>query len=41
MDIMPRINKKIISVTSLNNIEEEKNYWLSKKNRLNELKLSK
>ena len=30
MDILPRLVKKIISVTSLNDLEEEKNYWLSK-----------
>lgn len=30
MDTLPRLNKKIVSVTSLDNIEEEKGYWLSK-----------
>jgi hypothetical protein len=31
MDKLPRINKKIITVTPLDNTEEEKEYWLSKK----------
>ena len=30
MDFLPRLNKKIISITPLNEIEEEKKYWLSK-----------
>ncbi len=30
MKRIPRLNKKIISVTSLDDIQEEKNYWLSK-----------
>jgi antitoxin HigA-1 len=30
IDTLPRLNKKIVTVTSLNNIEEEKEYWLSK-----------
>ncbi|MCK4905055.1 hypothetical protein KAS42_02260 [bacterium] len=30
MDKLPQINKKIITVTSLDNIEEEKQFWLSK-----------
>lgn len=30
MDHIPMLNKKIIKVTSLDDIEEEKNYWLSK-----------
>jgi len=30
MDILPQLNKKIVTVTSLDDIEEEKNYWLSK-----------
>lgn len=30
MDRLPRLNKKIIKVTSLKDIEEEKRYWLSK-----------
>jgi hypothetical protein len=30
MDKLPRLNKKIINVTSLNDIEEEKKYWFSK-----------
>ena len=30
MDNVPRLNKKIIKVTSLDDIEEEKRYWMSK-----------
>jgi len=30
MDILPRLNKQIVTVTALDDIEEEKNYWLSK-----------
>lgn len=30
MDKLPRLNKRIMSVTSLNDIEEEKKYWISK-----------
>jgi hypothetical protein len=30
MDKLPNLNKKIITVTALNDIEEEKRYWLSK-----------
>ena len=30
MNDLPRLNKKIVTVTSLDNIEEEKVYWLSK-----------
>jgi hypothetical protein len=30
MDRLPRINKKIVNVTNLNDIEEEKRYWFSK-----------
>ena len=30
MDNVPRLNKKIVKVTSLNDIEEEKRYWMSK-----------
>jgi hypothetical protein len=30
MDKLPRINKKIVNVTDLNDIEEEKRYWFSK-----------
>lgn len=30
MDKLPSLNKKIMSVTSLNDIEEEKKYWFSK-----------
>jgi hypothetical protein len=30
MDKFPSLNKKIVKVTSLNEIEEEKRYWLSK-----------
>jgi hypothetical protein len=30
MNELPRINKKIIKITSLDNIEEEKQFWLSK-----------
>ena len=30
MDNVPRLNKKIVKVTSLDDIEEEKRYWMSK-----------
>ena len=30
MDKLPSLNKKIVKVTSLNDIEEEKKYWISK-----------
>ena len=30
MDKLPSLNKKIVKVTSLDNIEEEKKYWFSK-----------
>jgi len=30
MDKLPRLNKDIVKVTSLNDIEEEKRYWMSK-----------
>jgi hypothetical protein len=30
MDNIPRFNKQILRVTSLNAIEEEKRYWMSK-----------
>ena len=30
MDNIPRLDKKIVKVTSLNDIEEEKRYWMSK-----------
>ena len=30
MDKLPSLNKKIVNVTSLNDIEEEKMYWISK-----------
>ena len=30
MNDLPRLNKDIIKVTSLDDIEEEKRYWLSK-----------
>jgi hypothetical protein len=30
MDNIPRLNKKIVKVTSLDDIEEEKRYWMSK-----------
>ena len=30
MDQLPRLNKKVITITSLNDIEEEKKFWLSK-----------
>jgi hypothetical protein len=30
MDNLPRLNKKIVKVTSLDDIEEEKRYWMSK-----------
>ena len=30
MDILPSLNKKIVTVTSLDDLEEEKKYWISK-----------
>jgi len=30
MDKLPSLNKKIVTVTSLDDIEEEKKYWISK-----------
>lgn len=30
MDKIPSLNKKIVRVTSLDDIEEEKRYWMSK-----------
>jgi len=30
MKKIPRLNKKIVKITSLNDIEKEKKYWLSK-----------
>ena len=30
MNKLPRLNKEIVTVTSLNDIEEEKKYWISK-----------
>jgi len=30
MNNLPRLNKEIVKITSLDNIEEEKKYWLSK-----------
>ena len=30
MDKLPSLNKKIVNVTSLDDIEEEKKYWISK-----------
>ena len=30
MDRLPRLDKKTISIASLNDTEEEKRYWLSK-----------
>ena len=30
MNRLPRLNKKVISVSSLNDIEEEKAFWASK-----------
>ena len=30
MDNVPRLDKKIVKVTSLDDIEEEKRYWISK-----------
>jgi hypothetical protein len=30
MDKLPSLNKQIMKVTSLNDIEEEKKYWMSK-----------
>ena len=30
MDKLPSLNKNIVNVTSLDDIEEEKNYWFSK-----------
>ena len=30
MDNIPRLNKKIVKVTSLDDIEDEKNFWKTK-----------
>ena len=30
MDKLPSLDKRIVKVTSLNDLEEEKKYWLSK-----------
>jgi len=30
MNDLPRLNKEIVKITSLDNIEEEKEYWLLK-----------
>ncbi len=30
MDKLPSLNKKIVNITSFDDIEEEKNYWFSK-----------
>ena len=30
MDNVPRLNKKKVTITSLNDIEEEKRYWMSR-----------
>jgi hypothetical protein len=30
MDNVPRLDKKIVKVTSLHDIDEEKRYWMSK-----------
>ena len=30
MDKLPALNKKFVTVTSLDDIEEEKRYWMSK-----------
>ena len=30
MDNLPRLNKNAVKVTSLDDIEEEKRYWMSK-----------
>ena len=30
MDELPSLNKKIVNVTSLDDIEQEKDYWISK-----------
>ena len=30
MDKIPSLNKKIVNITSLDDIEEEKKYWFSK-----------
>ena len=30
MDKLPSLNKEIVNVTSLDDIEEEKRYWMSK-----------
>jgi hypothetical protein len=30
MEKLPSLNKKIVTVTSLDDTEEEKNYWISK-----------
>jgi hypothetical protein len=30
MESVPRLNKKILKITSLDDIEDEKRYWISK-----------
>ena len=43
MDKLPRLNKNVISITSLNDIEEEKKFWLSKgsKERIEAIELNR
>jgi len=43
VDKLPRLNKNVISITSLNDIEEEKKFWLSKgsKERIEAIELNR
>jgi hypothetical protein len=43
MDKIPRLNKQVITITSLNDIEEEKQYWLSRgsKERIEAIELNR
>ncbi|MBW2652552.1 MAG: hypothetical protein JRC57_05640 [Deltaproteobacteria bacterium] len=43
MDKLPRLDKNVISITSLNDIEEEKKFWLSKgsKERIEAIELNR
>jgi len=43
MDNMPRLDKQVITITSLNDVEEEKKYWLSRgsKERIEAIELNR
>ena len=43
MDKLPRLDKNVISITSLNDIEEEKKFWLSQgaKERIEAIELNR